>query len=160
MTSPQYQIFESVIGKKLENGRLKFLVTWYGCPLSESTWEPAKNFKDLRDLYVKSYNFEEKCKFIQKERRKEFFEEVVSEKKPLEMGSETDPVAEQPEPSRRDKMNNIQKNLDQIQAEDRNMVILCESEENQADRQRVMHMENFSTEQNMERFFRRRNMGV
>ena len=47
--SDEFQV-EEIIGKRTNNGRLEYKVKWEGFPLSDSTWEPLKNLKNVMDM--------------------------------------------------------------------------------------------------------------
>ena len=41
----EYEV-EEIIEKKIKKGEISYKVKWKGYPLSESTWEPAKNLSN------------------------------------------------------------------------------------------------------------------
>jgi hypothetical protein len=54
---PEYTV-RRVIGKRIVDNRLEFLIEWEGYGSRDNTWEP---FKNLRNCYEKIEEYEEEC---------------------------------------------------------------------------------------------------
>jgi hypothetical protein len=47
--SEQYDV-EKIVDKKIEKGKVKYLVKWVGWDSKSNTWEPIKHLKNCMDL--------------------------------------------------------------------------------------------------------------
>lgn len=58
---------KEIIGRRLsKTGLREYLVSWVGYPIEQSTWEPLRNLKYVKDM-VKSFDIKQR---LEKRRRK------------------------------------------------------------------------------------------
>jgi len=60
----EYEV-EDVIGKRDRGNQAEYLIKWKGFPRSQSTWEPAANLRNVRDL-VSKFDFDLQASKTQK----------------------------------------------------------------------------------------------
>ena len=47
--SDEFEV-EEIIGRRVNNGRVEYKIKWEGFPMSQSTWEPLRNLKNVIDM--------------------------------------------------------------------------------------------------------------
>lgn len=58
---------EKVVGRRVQRGRVEYLIRWKGCPEDQNTWEPASNLCDTAMSDALKYWREEKAKMKKRE---------------------------------------------------------------------------------------------
>ena len=53
--------YERIIGKKIENKMMFLKVAWTGYSIDQSTWEPVRNFDDIKELKKQIELFDQTC---------------------------------------------------------------------------------------------------
>ncbi len=57
---------EKILAKRMNNGKIEYLIKWEGYSIKETTWEPMKNLKNVAEMIdeyeVKIHKMNEKCK--------------------------------------------------------------------------------------------------
>ena len=119
----QEYLVEKIIGKRIENGKEKFRVKWLGFPLSQCTWEPIENLKNVIPL-IEDYKLNEKktkSEKLLKRKRKDKLD--VSDVKVINKETKVD----EKKPIAKDTKNYRVKDIFKI---DRNFNAVVEIEEN------------------------------
>lgn len=65
---------EKILDKRVKDGKVEYQIKWLGYPESESTWEPLKNLKNVKEM-VDDY---------EQEKNKEKLKKILKIKDPIE----------------------------------------------------------------------------